>query len=88
MYRLINLGFEKGWNKTLICDIHVFVISDKGVMENFTIFTGDDLIEKTKTYLENNHFGFPRSTEPLTVEGYLTGMLIGKFSHFFENLGT
>jgi hypothetical protein len=36
----------------------VHVIPGKGVMENFTIFTGEDLIEKTKMDLKNDFFGF------------------------------
>jgi hypothetical protein len=58
----------------------VEVVQGKGVVPNFSIFTGDELIEKTQPYVMGNNFvGFPYSNEP-TVEGYVTRMAIGNFS--------
>lgn len=52
----------------------------KGVVPNFSLSTGDELIEKTQPYVMGNNFvGFTYSNEP-TVEGYVTGMAIGNFS--------
>ncbi len=39
----------------------VHIIPGKGVIENFTTFTSEDLLEKTKTYLENDSVGIPHS---------------------------
>jgi hypothetical protein len=56
------LGFlERGGIKpssVVFMPFGVHVIPGKGVMENFTIFAGEDLIEKTKMDLKNDFFGF------------------------------
>lgn len=57
-----TLGFlERGGIKpssVVFMPFGVHVIPGKGVMENFTIFIGEDLIEKTKMDLKNDFFGF------------------------------
>jgi hypothetical protein len=54
----------------------VHVVEGKGVEPNFTMFTDEELIDKTRPFLPTYFLGFPYSTEP-TVEGYVTGMTKG-----------
>jgi hypothetical protein len=50
----------------------VHVVEGEGVDSNFTMFTGEELIDKTQPFVSTDFLGFPYSTEP-TVEGYVTG---------------
>jgi hypothetical protein len=54
----------------------VHVVEGKGVEPNFTMFTDEELIDKTQPSVPTDFLGFPYSTEP-TVEGYVTGMTKG-----------
>lgn len=54
----------------------VNIVPGKGVELNFTRFTGQEMIETTKPYVENDFQGFPYTAES-TVEGYITGMTSG-----------
>ncbi|EFX63302.1 hypothetical protein DAPPUDRAFT_328595 [Daphnia pulex] len=45
----------------------------EGVEPNFTLFTGEEFMEKTQPYVQTDFVGFPYSREA-TVEGYVTGM--------------
>jgi hypothetical protein len=42
--------------------VHVF--EGKGVEPNFTMFTDEELIDKTRPFLPTYFLGFPYSTEP------------------------
>lgn len=55
---------------------HGVEIIKKGVKENFTKFTGEELLEETKILMQDGQEGIPKSNLP-NVKGFLSGMTIG-----------
>jgi hypothetical protein len=51
---------------------------NSGVKKDFTIFSGDELLEKCQIYMINTSVGIPDSEEP-NVNGFLSGMTLGKY---------
>jgi hypothetical protein len=51
-------------------------LNSEGVEPNFTLFTGEEFMEKTKPHVPTDFVGFPTSREA-TVEGYVSGMTKG-----------
>jgi 5-formaminoimidazole-4-carboxamide-1-beta-D-ribofuranosyl 5'-monophosphate synthetase len=56
----------------------VYVLNSEGVEPNFTLFTGEEFIEKTEPYVRTDFVGFQDTTEA-TIEGYITGMSQGNY---------
>lgn len=52
------------------------MVNIRGVVENFTMFSGDELLEKIKYYMQEGNDEVPYSTLP-KVDGYITGMHSG-----------
>ncbi len=62
----------------------VHVVEGKSVDPNFTMFIGEELIDKTQPFVPTDFLGFPYSTEP-TVKRYVTVMTKGNLiSHKFS----
>ncbi len=52
-----------------------------GVIENFTIFSGNELLQRITFYIADERKGIPNFTLP-NVDGYLSGMTKGKFKKY------
>jgi hypothetical protein len=55
---------------------HGVEIGKKGVKQNFTMFTGEELLEESKILMKDGQEGIPKCNLP-NVNGFLSGMTIG-----------
>ena len=57
-------------------------IGDGGVIDNFTMFRGSELMEKSEFYFQDGHDTVEKSSLP-DVNGFISGMLAGNFKYQF-----